>query len=141
MSLNPTRREVLIGAAAVATTAAMPGAAIAEMSLVEQAEFAAIRFPLWGMRDMVSALSVLEHCAREAGCHQRSTAMRFTALRHAFSLAGRCPLTPGACGLPKPGGASMSWSAAKTGEDSRSDSKSRLRWRRAGKRAFVDGCQ
>ena len=64
--LNPTRRELLAGAAALAATVATPGSAIAS-SLVEQAEFAAIRFPLWGMRGMMSALSVLEHCAGAAG--------------------------------------------------------------------------
>jgi hypothetical protein len=66
MSMNPTRREVLAGAAAVAATVATPGSAIAT-SLAEQAEFTAIRWPLWDIRYMISALSVLEHCAPEAG--------------------------------------------------------------------------
>ena len=46
--MNPTRREVLAGATAVAATVATPGSAIAT-ALGEQAEFAAIQFPLWDM--------------------------------------------------------------------------------------------
>jgi hypothetical protein len=66
LSINPTRREVLAGAAAVAAIVATPSSAIAS-ALAEPAEFAAIRWPLWDIRCMMSALSVLKHCAPEAG--------------------------------------------------------------------------
>ena len=64
--MNPTRREVLAGVAAVAATVATPGSAIAT-SLGEQAEFAAIQFPLWDIRYMMSALFLLKHHAGQAG--------------------------------------------------------------------------
>jgi hypothetical protein len=97
MSLNPTRREVLIGTAAVAATVATPGAAIAK-SLVEQAEFAAIRFPMWDLRGMLSALSVLEHCAGEAGLSPEiygediSRALRYCVFAGWVYGADLCPL-------------------------------------------------
>jgi hypothetical protein len=64
--MNPPRREVLAGAAAVAATVATPGSAVAT-ALGEQAEFAAIQFPLWDIRYMMSALSLLKHQAGQAG--------------------------------------------------------------------------
>ena len=64
--MNLTRREVLAGAAAVAATVATPGSAFTT-SLAEQVEFAAIRWPLWDIRYVMSALSLLKHQAGEAG--------------------------------------------------------------------------
>jgi hypothetical protein len=66
MSTKANRREFLIGAGAVATTVASPGSAIAT-SLAEQAEFAAFRWPLWEIRYMMSALSLLKHHSEQAG--------------------------------------------------------------------------
>jgi hypothetical protein len=111
MSRNPTRREVLADAAAVAATVATPGSAIAT-SLAEQVEFASIRWPLWDIRRLVTP------CAMPC------------------SLAGRFGLTPGDCGSPKAGGESTSWSAARIGEGSLERFKKPLRWRCAGKLAF-----
>lgn len=64
--MNPTRRKVLIGAAAAGVAAAMPGAAAAEYL-----EFAAHRWPMWDLRGMYSALACLKH-ADEQGLSPES---------------------------------------------------------------------
>ena len=93
MSMNPTRRvpdemgigpiyaiprllqrtEVLIGAAAVATT----GQAT---SLLEHAEFAVIRWPLWDIRYMMRRLPCSSIMQWKLDCLRRPTAKKLVTL-------------------------------------------------------------